>query len=120
VTSKPLIVMEKENYLSYEILVSAFGPVKTKPNEPQTHYSAQISIWSEGREIEDAKQTSSMHFLSREDAIAFGFEIGRMTVTQRYKSSAFNPLARVRKLFKLPRLLFRNKEFRSRHAGDAG
>jgi hypothetical protein len=107
-TTTPVNVMERETFLSHEIRVGAFGPVRTEPNELQTHYTAQISIWAEGVEIREAKQAPAIRFLSEEDAIQFGFEIGRMVVTQRRKSKASNLMVCVREFFKLPRLLFRN------------
>ena len=102
---------KQEAYLGYEILVAAEGPFRAKPDgleSLRTYHTTNVSIWLAGQMIREWDESPAMLFVSRDDAIEFGFEIGRMIVTQRYKSSAFNPLAHVRKLFKLPRLLFSN------------
>lgn len=105
------IITKQEAYLGYEILVAAEGPLRAKPDGRErlrTYYKTNVSIWLAGQVTREWDESPAMLFVSRDDAIEFGFEVGRMIVTQRCKASAFNPLARVRKLFKLPRLLFSN------------
>lgn len=109
-TTGTSIVTKQETYSGYEILVATVGPIKTNPDEPenlQTHHTTKISIWFDGKEVRGASEAPSMLFVSREDAAEFGFEIGRMIVTQRRKLTAFKRVVRICELFKLPRLLFR-------------
>lgn len=109
-TTGTSIVTKQETYSGYEILVATVGPIKTNPDEPenlQTHHTTKISIWFDGKEVRGASEAPSMLFVSREDAAEFGFEIGRVIVTQRRKSAAFKWIVRTSELFKLPRLLFR-------------
>lgn len=120
-TTGTSIVTKQETFSGYEILVATVGPIKTKPNEPenlQTHHKAKISIWFDGKE--ETSEALSMFFVSREDAAEFGFEVGRMIVAQRRKSIAFQLIDRAFELFKLPRLLLRDQDFRSRQRREAG
>lgn len=122
-TSEPSIVTKLETHLGYEIHVATVGPIKTLHVEPENldaHHKAKISIWFNGKEIREASELPSMRFVSREDATEFGFEIGRMIVAQRRKSTAFQMIDRACELFKLPRLLFRNQDFRSRQGREVG
>ncbi|MHC8366572.1 hypothetical protein ACYZT9_12015 [Pseudomonas sp. ZT5P21] len=120
-TAVSSIVTKQETHSGYEILVATVGPIQTNPDEPGsllTHHKIKISIWFHGKEIREAGEAPSMLFVSREDAVSFGFEIGRMIVMQRRQSSAFKLIARTCELFKLSRLFFRNEDFRSRHGGE--
>lgn len=120
-TTGTSIVTKQETFSGYEILVATVGPIKTKPDEPenlQTHHKAKISIWFDGKE--EASEAPSLLFVSREDAAEFGLEIGRMIVAQRRKSIAFQLVDRAYELFKLPRLLFRNQDFKLRQGREAG
>lgn len=120
-TTGTSIVTKQETYSGYEILVATVGPIKTKPDEPenlQTHHKARISIWLDGKE--EASEAPSMLFVSREDAAEFGLEIGRMIVAQHRKSIVFQLIDRAFELFKLPRLLFRNQDFKLRQGREAG
>ncbi|MEZ1314841.1 hypothetical protein QIW53_02385 [Pseudomonas fluorescens] len=108
-TAQLASVIEKETYLGHDILVETFGPVTANPSTAgslQTHHTARISIWLDGQELKDARQTPSLLFVSREDAIVFGLEIGRMVVSQRRDSAATGLTARINAFFKSSRLAF--------------
>lgn len=122
-TTEPSIVTKQETHLGYQIQVATVGPIKTQQDEPENlgaHHNARVSIWFDGKEISEASEAPSMRFVSREDAAEFGFEIGRMIVAQRRKSTAFQLIDRACELFKLPRLLFRPQDFRSRQGREVG
>lgn len=108
-TAKPSTVTKQETYLGHDILVETFGPVTANPRNTdsvQTHHTIKISIWFDGQEIKEARETPSLLFVSREDATVLGFEIGRMIVSQRRESAATGLTARMYEFFKSTRLPF--------------
>lgn len=122
-TTEPSIVTKQETHLGYEIQVATVGPINTQQDEPENlhmHHKARISIWFDGKEIRETGEAPSMRFVSREDAAEFGFEIGRVIVAHRRKLTAFKLVDRACGLFKLPRLLFRNQDFKLRQGREAG
>ncbi|CAI8746843.1 DUF2158 domain-containing protein [Pseudomonas sp. IT-P12] len=108
-TAKLATVIQKETYLGHDIIVETFCPATANPSitgSVQTHHTSTISIWLDGEEIRDARETPSLLFVSREDAIVLGFEIGRMIVSQRRDSAATGLTARMCEFFKSTRLPF--------------
>ncbi|MEX3777076.1 hypothetical protein [Pseudomonas sp. MYb118] len=101
-TAKPSTMTKQVTYLGHEIFVETFGPVTARPRDTgglQTHHTTKVSVWFDGKELEEARETPSLLFVSREDAAELGFEIGQMIVDQRRESVMSSPI-----IFKMPRL----------------
>lgn len=121
-TLEPSLVMKRETHSGYEIQVATVGPIQAHQDGTDnlhSYHEARISIWLDGEEVKGAGEASSMRFMSREDAAEFGFEIGRVIVAERRKST-FNLIARTCELFKLPRLFFRHQAFKSPQRREVG
>ena len=103
-TAQPSTVTKQTTYLGHEIFVETFGPIKVEPREAQSlqsHHTTTVSVWYDGQEIREARETPALRFVTREDAAELGFEIGQMIVDQRRESTGSSVIA-----FKLPRLRF--------------
>jgi len=118
---EPSLVTKRETHLGYEIQVATVGPIQAEHDQStnlHTHHQTRVSIWLDGKEVRGTTEVSSMRFMSREDADEFGFEVGRMIVAQRRKSTV-NLIARTYGL-KLSRLLLRYQVFKSPQGREVG